>query len=339
LTPSRGGTPIDTNILGIHHITAIASDPQRNVDFYTGVLGLRLVKVTVNFDDPGSYHFYYGDALGRPGSVLTFFAWPGAEAYRGRRGTGQMTTTAFSVPAGSLGYWKDRLASHDVALRESPIRFADEALAFEDPDGVLLELVAHGANDADDAPWVTGPVPADRAIRGFHSAALSTAHPERTEHLLTETLGFRRIAEQGDRIRLAVGTGADGGPGRLVDVLHVPGARPGQIAVGSVHHIAWRTPDDAQQQAWRERIAGLGYGISPVMDRSYFHSIYFREPGGILFEIATDTPGFATDETPERLGTGLQLPPFLEPQRARIEQRLPPLRLPEAGVPSPEEQV
>jgi catechol 2,3-dioxygenase-like lactoylglutathione lyase family enzyme len=315
---------MNRNIGGIHHVTAIASDPQQNVDFYAGVLGLRLVKITVNFDDPGSYHFYYGDELGRPGSVMTFFAWPGANAFRGRRGTGQVTTTAFSVPEGSLGYWRERLGAQGIALEEPAARFEEEALVFQDPDGLELELVAHAGADAR-APWQEGPIPADKAIRGFHSAALSVEGYERTARLLTETLGFRRVAEQGNRFRFESGAG---GPGTLVDVLCQPDARAGQVAVGTVHHIAWRTPDDEQEQAWQQQIADLGYNISPVMDRQYFHSIYFREPGGILFEIATDVPGFTTDETPERLGTGLKLPSFLEKTRPLIEQRLPALRLP-----------
>jgi catechol 2,3-dioxygenase-like lactoylglutathione lyase family enzyme len=316
---------MEKSILGIHHITAIASDPQQNVDFYTGILGLRLVKITVNFDDPGSYHFYYGDELGRPGSILTFFAWPGG--FPGRRGNRQVTTTAFSVPEGSLGYWRERLAAKNIRFEEPITRFEEEALVFEDPDGLELELVAHTGSEKR-ASWQEGPVPAEKAIRGFYSAALSVEGYERTAKLLTETLRFRRVAEQGTRFRYAAG---EGGPGTFVDVLCQPDARPGQVAVGTVHHIAWRTPDDGQEQAWQQHIAELGYNITPIMDRSYFHSIYFREPGGILFEIATDVPGFATDETPEQLGTTLKLPPWMEKTRPQIEQRLPPLRLPGAS--------
>ena len=305
---------------GIHHITAIAGDPQRNVDFYTQALGLRLVKLTVNFDDPGTYHFYYGDATGAPGTVLTFFPFRGAP--QGRRGTGQATTIAFSIPDGAMGYWIERFERLNVPFNAPARRFDAETLVFYDPDDLELELVAHADGRA---PWEGGPVPPEYAIRGFHSFTLSVDEPERTAALLTETLGFRAAGEAGDRFRYAAG---EGGLGALVDVLCRPATTRGQVAVGTVHHVAWRTPDDAQQLDWRQKLVGLGYNVSPVMDRQYFHSIYFREPGGVLFEIATDPPGFTLDEPMDQLGSGLKLPPWLEPRRGVIAQNLPSIRLP-----------
>ena len=306
---------------GIHHVTAIASDPQQNVNFYCGVLGLRLVKQTVNFDDPGSYHFYYGNALGSPGTLLTFFAWPGGR--RGRRGLGQVTAAALSVGPDSLDFWREHLRRHDVPIDEPVTRFGETILPFYDPDGMRLELV--GASSDTRSGWTDGPVPAEHAIRGVHSATLPERAPERTLSLLTDTLGFRPAQTEGDWTRYAL---ADGRPGAFADLLTAPDLPPGQIAVGNIHHVAWRTPDDPQQETWRLKISGLGYGISPVMERQYFQSIYFREPGGILFEIATDTPGFTTDETPEALGSRLQLPPQYEDQRSQIERTLPPIRIP-----------
>jgi len=311
-------------ILGIHHVTAIASDPQRNLDFYTGVLGLRLVKLTVNFDDPTAYHLYYGDEAGHPGTILTFFAWPGAP--HGRRGTQQATTTSFSIPENALGYWMERFRARGVALEKPVVRPDEETLVFFDPDGLQLELVAHDAAEARD-PWRDGPIPGEHAIRGFHSVTLSEQRHERTASLLTETFGFRLVHESGERLRYEVN---HAGTGTLVDVLRQPREMPGRVAVGSVHHVAWRTPDDEQQLAWQHEIDRAGLDVTQVIDRQYFHSIYFREPGGVLFEIATDPPGFAVDETLEQLGTQLKLPPWLEPMRADIERSLPPVRVQQA---------
>jgi catechol 2,3-dioxygenase-like lactoylglutathione lyase family enzyme len=312
-------------ILGIHHVTAIASDPQQNVDFYVGVLGLRLVKKTVNYDDPGTYHFYYGDALGSPGTILTFFPWPGA--YRGQGGTGQATVTSLSVPEGSLNYWRERLRSHGAAAGEPATRLGEPVLPFSDPDGMTLELVAHAGTGTADL-WNQGPIPAEHAIRGVHSVTLSVRRQERTASLLTTVLGFRPAGQEGNRFRFESGAG---GPGTRVDVLGLPDTAPGALGAGSVHHIAWRTPSDATQQDWKGAIENAGLGVSPIMDRQYFHSIYFREPSGVLFEIATDPPGFTTDETPQTLGAGLMLPSWLEGQRALIERDLPPLRVPDVG--------
>ncbi len=317
---------MDKTIPGIHHITAIASDPQRNLDFYTGVLGLRLVKLTINFDDPGTYHFYFGDEQGRPGSILTFFPWPGVP--RGRRGTGEVTTIGFAVPTGALGYWSARLQREGVQTKGPLPRFDEQVLSFSDPDGLSLELVEQPEAVLRSA-WAAGPVPAEVAIRRFSGVTLSELDYAETAALLGETFGFRATRQEGNRYRYEVGMGTDRA---LIDILEEPETLRGQLAAGSVHHIAWRAPTDEQQLAWRQDLLKLGLHVTAVRDRQYFHSIYFHEPGGVLFEIATDPPGFATDETPANLGTGLKLPPWLEPQRAQLEKRLPRLRLPEQPV-------
>jgi glyoxalase family protein len=316
---------MEKRIPGIHHITAIASDPQRNLDFYTRTLGLRLVKLTVNFDDPGTYHFYFGDASGRPGTILTFFPWP--RAPRGRQGTGQVTTISFSIPQGALAYWQERLASEGISTALLRQRFDEQVISFPDPDGLQLELVAHPGAEARPG-WAGGPVPAEYAIRGFSGATLTVDDYELTADVLTKVMGFRLTGQEGQRYRYEVGEGADLA---RVDLVNAPELPEGRMAAGTVHHIAWRTPSDEQQLAWRADLQQAGLQVTPVRDRQYFHSIYFYEPNGILFEIATDPPGFATDETPETLGTHLKLPPWLEPQRATLENKLPRLRLP--GIP------
>lgn len=305
---------------GIHHVTAITADAQQNLDFYCGVLGLRMVKLTVNFDDPKSYHLYYGDASGRPGSIMTFFAWAGAR--RGQVGTPQVTATAFAAPKGSLAYWGERLREKDVAFEEVGNCFGETLLGFNDPDGMRLEIVAASETHADHS----GPVPHEHAIQGFHGVTISGEGHAHTARLLTETMGFRAEGSEGNRFRYRAGTGSYAS---IVDLVCAPDARHGSMGAGVVHHVAFRTPDDAQQAAWRAELTGLGFNISPVMDRSYFHSIYFREPGGVLFEIATDVPGFATDESPDGLGTRLQLPAQYEEHRQQLEKLLPPLRLPQ----------
>ena len=309
-------------ISGIHHITAIAGDPQQNIDFYTGVLGLRLVKVTVNFDDPEAYHFYYGDGHGRPGTILTFFSWPGAG--RGRRGNGQITAASFAVPGESLSFWKERLAANGIASETQPERFGHPVLSFSDPDGMGVELVETSGLDAVHV-WEGSDVPPEFAVHGFDGATLSETGFEQTAELLTETMGFSLRAREQNRFRYESTHSHLSTAGRIIDVVCAPAAPEGRVAVGSIHHIAFRTPDDAQQSEWLAEIGDLGYNISPMMDRVYFHSIYYREPGGILFEIATDSPGFAIDEPVERLGESLQLPPWLEALRPRIEAALPPI--------------
>ena len=310
-------------IAGLHHLTAIVGDPQQNVDFYTRVLGLRLVKQTVNFDDPGTYHLYYGDEVGTPGTILTFFPWPGAP--KGRRGTGQIIDISFSIASTALDYWIDRLSKHDVTITGPTTRFDEQVISFFDPHGLSLELVAH--KDAElHSGWEKGPIPPAYAIRGFSSVTLAVAQQERTATMLTNVLGFRLIAQEGNRFRYEVGAG---GPGARVDVLSLPDQPRGRIAVGTVHHVAWRTEDDAHQLAWQDYLKGNGTDVTPVQDRQYFHSIYFHEPGGVLFEIATDPPGFSIDEQVEQLGTHLKLPPWLEPYRSKIEEVLLPIHVPE----------
>jgi glyoxalase family protein len=307
-------------LLGIHHITAIAGDPQQNLDFYTGVLGLRLIKLTVNYDDPQTYHLYYGDGHGNPGTILTFFPWPGTR--KGRQGNGQVTHTSFSVPEGALEFWEKRLTEHGRTFEGPYRRFQEQVIGFSDPDGLQLELVA-GPSLKPEKSWPGGPIPLEYAIHGFHNATLAEEGYERTASLLTDTLGFRLVQQERNRFRYAVGPAECGS---VVDVICSPDSSMGRVALGTVHHIAWRTSDDQQQSEWHRDIARQGYNISPVMDRTYFHSIYFREPGGVLFEIATDSPGFTVDEPLESLGTKLALPDWLEPHRGQIEARLTPIR-------------
>jgi len=306
------------SLLGIHHVTAIAGDPRTNVAFYASVLGLRLVKKTVNFDDPETYHLYFGDELGHPGTIMTFFPWPGAR--RGRPGVGQLTVTSFAVPPQALGYWSERLRSHGVPAERGDL-LEEELLAFADPDGLKLEIVGV-PSAANRTGWAGGPVPAEHAIRGFAHVTLAEEGYEATARLLADVMGFRLAAETGNRFRYAIG---DGAAGMRVDVLCMPDAPPGRIAVGTVHHIAYRVASDIAQGQWRERLVGQGINVTPVLDRQYFRSIYYREPGGVLFEIATDGPGFTVDESTAELGTHLALPPWLEPRRVAIASRLPEL--------------
>jgi len=314
---------MNNKIPGLHHVTAIATDPQRNLDFYVGLLGLRFVKRTVNFDDPGTYHFYFGDNRGTPGTILTFFPWPGAR--RGTRGTGQIEATAFAIPPDSMGYWLERLKQQRVAAERTSPRFGEEGIRLVDPDGLLIELIAsrsHGGGE----PWADSPVPAEHGLRGFHSVSAALEGYERTARLLSETFGYRLIDESGNRFRFA--SPDESAPGRIVDLLCQPDTAIGRVAAGSVHHIAFRAKDQAEQLQWREHLVDLGYNVTPVIDRTYFHSIYFREPGGVLFEIATEPPGFTLDEKLDELGTHLRLPPLMESARSQIEQILPPIRVP-----------
>ncbi|MGI0091546.1 MAG: ring-cleaving dioxygenase [Nitrososphaerales archaeon] len=315
----------EKKILGIHHVTAIAGDPQRNIDFYTRILGLRLVKLTVNYDDPDTYHLYYGDKTGHPGTILTFFPWPGAP--RGRRGTGQATVTSFLIPEDSVAYWLDRLKQNNVKFEEPARRFKneEECITFFDPDDLKLELIASSAaGNGKYTPWEKTPVPERNAICGFHGITLSEEGYERTASLLKDTMGFRLVREEGERFRYEAG---EGGASTYVDLLCQPALPRGEVLAGTVHHVAWRTPDDDQQKAWRREVVRAGLNPTPVIDRQYFHSVYFREPGGVLFEIATDPPGFAIDEPEDMLGTTLKLPPWLEPSRKHIEHALPKLQL------------
>jgi glyoxalase family protein len=308
-----------TLINGLHHVTALAADAQRNVDFYTNVLGMRLVKKTINFDAPDVYHLYYGDETGSPGTIMTFFPF-GPRIARGRKGAGQLTYTAYAVPADALDFWMNRLTALHIPFAGPYSRFDEQYLRFEDYDGSGIELVAT-TNDARTG-WHTTEVPNAVAIRGFHTVTLNEATVGQTLALLTGPLQHRIVAEETDRFRLEAGVG---GPGNYVDVLHAPGdVRPTQGA-GSVHHVAFSTDSDASQLAVQRALIEAGYQPTEVLDRQYFHSIYFREPGGILFEVATNPPGFSVDEPTATLGTELKLPDWYEPRREKLEAALPKL--------------
>src|SRR3954452_6630794 len=263
---------LNPTLTGIHHVTAITADAQKNIDFYCGVLGLRLVKLTVNFDDPSSYHLYYGDESGRPGTIMTFFAWPGAP--RSHVGPPQVTATAFAVPADSLDYWASRLKPHNASPAD---RLGERAIRLTDPDGITLEIVA--APQPGGEAWRAGPIAAEHAIRGFHSVTISEEGYESTAKVLTELMGFKPAGSEGNRFRYRAGTG--GGFASVVDLLCTPDARHGGMGAGIVHHVAFRTADDRQQEAWRTTVARAGLNVSPVMDRNYFHSIYYPTAIGI----------------------------------------------------------
>jgi glyoxalase family protein len=314
---------------GIHHVTAIASDPQRTLDFYAGVLGFRLVKRTVNFDDPTTYHFYFGDEAGSPGTILTFFPWPGAR--HGRQGAGQAAVISLSIPPSAVGYWLDRLLRQHVNFEQPVTRFDEErVIAFKDPDGLLLELVAHPNADAEPHGWGRGPVDSDHAIRGVHAVTLWLDGHQRTADLLTTHLGYRLVREQGSIYRYAMieTETSPVRPGTQIDLRVVPGLWEGGTGAGTVHHIAFRAHSEKEQLRIRDLLVASGANVTPQLDRDYFRSIYFREPGGVLFEVATDGPGFTTDEPADRLGRTLRLPLWLEPRRFEIEALLPNIHLP-----------
>ena len=328
-------------VLGIHHVTAITSDPQRNIDFYTSNLGLRFVKLTVNQDDPTSYHLYYGDKLGRPGTILTFFHWPNIP--KGHRGTGEVSAISFLIPENSINYWIDRFKDKKIEFRGPYKRFENEqVLTFHDPDGLELELVAHNSAEKRTGNiWKEGPIPIEHAIRGFYSVTLSEEEYERTVSVLMEELGFAPTRQDGNRFRYEIPTTSlsssneqkeeeeDNARGaNIVDVVCLPHTWQAAIGIGSVHHVAWRTPTDEQQMMLRKNIVKAGLNATPVIDRVYFHSVYFHEPGGVLFEIATNPPGFTVDEKVEELGTHLTLPKWLEPMRKDLERVLPAVHLP-----------
>jgi glyoxalase family protein len=320
---------------GIHHITAIAGDPQRNLDFYTETLGLRLVKRTVNFDDPGSYHFYFGDNIGSPGTIITFFPWPGAR--RGARGSAQVTTVSFAIPHDSTAFWKERLRANHVIAEEIAGQFGNETVRFLDPHGLMLQLIASANEEPVIPSKVEGSrretfkvasagsldVARDDRIGGFAAPTLEVRNLEETEDLLIEILGFEFVAEENNRRRFR-GSGLTASS--EIDLVSSE-AGFGQIAVGTVHHIAFRAATDEEQLRVREQLVARGLNVTPVIDRQYFHSIYFREPNGILFEIATDGPGFLIDEPADGLGEALKLPPIYEPNRDEIERVLPTIYL------------
>ena len=307
-------------INGLHHITALGGDPQANVDFYAGVLGLRLVKKTINFDATNVYHLYYGDETGQPGTIMTFFPYPGIQ--RGRIGTGQVTITSFSIPENSVDYWAKRLESKGVSFQSPSRRGNETVLPLEDADGLLLELVA--TNQDIRSGWAGGEVPAEHAIRGFFGISVCVGNPMATQHLLTNTLEHSIVKEEQGRTRLQAG---DGGPGTFIDLACPPNPVRGLQGGGTIHHVAFSTDTDGTQKEIREHLAEAGMQVTAVLDRQYFHSIYFREPGGILFEVATNPPGFAKDEEVANLGSTLKLPPWEEKNRAQIEQHLTPITI------------
>lgn len=318
-TVVNGGATIG----GLHHVTAIAGNGQRNVDFYTQVMGLRLVKATVNYDDPASYHLYYGDRTGTPGTLITFFVWEGG--FGGKRGTGEVSQTAYAIPVGAVDFWKTRLAELNVPVTES-VRFGERVLSLTDPDGLAVELIGTELSAWDgEKVWSARSVPAEMAIRGLHSVTLTEVNAGAPAAVLVELFGYRRGGAEGNRERFVIGEA--GGLARVVDVVST--GQRGFVGggAGSVHHVAFRTPTDAQQETWLKTLREIGAHVSPVMDRDYFHSIYFREPGGVLFEIATDTPGMLVKEPVEELGTKLALPEWLESQRVEIEKGLPRLNV------------
>jgi glyoxalase family protein len=303
---------------GIHHVTAIAGPARRNLDFYTRTLGLRLVKKTVNFDDPGTYHFYYGDEAGGPGTILTFFPWE--HAAPGRAGIGETLETAFRIPESALGYWMQRFVEQGVRHEATAKRFGETVLSFRDPDGMRLALVALPGIESEPA-WSDGTIPVEYALRGFHGVSLLLDKAAPTGAILADVFGFEEIAREASLIRYRAGDTAIGG---IVDLQEAGGFLPGRPGAGSVHHVAFRAADDATQAEMVERLAQHhGIRTTEQLDRNYFRSVYFREPGGVLFEIATDEPGFAVDEPVESLGQALKLPARYEAARERIEAVLP----------------
>jgi glyoxalase family protein len=309
---------MNAHVTGLHHLTAIATDAQANIDFYAGLLGLRLVKKTVNFDDPSAYHLYYGDEQGTPGSIITFFYWVGAP--RGQIGSGSTTAITLSAPPSSLDFWQQRLQRNDVVVQRKQ-RFGEEVLAFNDPDGIPVEIVAV-ENDARQG-WTGAGVPAEHAIRGMHTAELTVRDVRPTEDLLTGPMNYRLVRREGNRARFQAGPG---GSGRYADVIGDTKIARGTGGAGTIHHIAFRVATDDAELEMQDRLSEANFQVSDVRDRDYFHSIYYRERGGILFEIATDVPGFAVDEPTESLGMALKLPKQFQPARAQIEAILPPLK-------------
>ncbi len=308
---------ISKKTVGIHHITCFVKDAQRNVDFYAGVLGLRLVKKTINFDAPEVYHLYFGNEKGSPGTIITFF--PYEFSHKGRIGGGQVGTTTYVVPVGALDFWKARLGALDISFTEST-RFSEDYIEFVDHDGLQLEIVEREGGALN--TWSFGDIPADKAIKGFGGAVLYSLASTKTMQVLEDVLGLEKVGQDGGLIRYK----AEGDIGNLIDVNAEP-MKSGIPGAGTVHHIAWRAKDVEDHEAWRSHVESSGFHPTPVIDRQYFHAIYFREHGGILFEIATDPPGFANDEPEEHLGETLMLPSWFEDRRAEIEKNLPPLRL------------
>jgi glyoxalase family protein len=302
---------------GIHHITAIVGHPQENVDFYAGVLGLRLVKKTVNFDDPGTYHLYFGDEDGKPGTIITFFPWAGAR--QGVIGDGQVGVTSYVVPKGAMSFWEARLEKFNVPYTKMQ-RFGEEYLEFDDPHGLHLEIVEREEGENNSRQF--GEITSDVAIKGFGGATLLSKKPEKTAELLEKIMGLEKIGEEGDLVRFRSSSDI----GNIID-LKLTTVGNGQMGAGTVHHIAWRATDDKDQLEWQKYVSSNGYGVTPVQDRNYFNAIYFKEQGDILFEIATDPPGFAHDESPETMGEKLKLPEQYEQYREQLEHSLIPIKV------------
>ena len=309
---------MNDKVLGFHHITATASDPKRNLDFYTKVLGQRLVKKTVNFDDPETYHFYFGNEAGTPGTILTFFPWPGAR--KGFNGTGMATEIGYSVPQGSLAFWKDRLKQFDVSFNEVNEKFGEKFLPFRDPDGLHLNLVE--VNDDNRSAWETPEIKTNVATRGFRSVVLTLKRAEPTIEVLADILGYYLEKQEGNYFRFKTNAIDNA---NVVDLLIAPDLPAGLNAAGTNHHVAFRVKDDNILMDYREKVLSKGLNITPKIDRDYFFSLYFREPGGVLFELATDNPGFTKDEPLDELGTHLKLPRQYESMRKEIESVLPKL--------------
>jgi len=310
---------MNNTIKGIHHITAIAGNAKKNYDFYTRVLSLRMVKKTVNFDDPHTYHFYYGDKVGTPGTILTFFPWEGIQT--GRRGARQVTEIGYSVPEGSLDFWLKRFEDNNVIYNKPAEKFGEQYLSFLDPDGLKIELTVPKKVDKRE-PWTTTEVDATKATRGFHHITITSNKIDATAKILTDIFGYKLLEQHVNRYRFvtdAVDVAA------IVDLVEVPAEIAGHVAGGSVHHVAFRVENEEVLMQYREKIVNMGLNITEKIDRNYFYSLYFREPGGVLFEIATDNPGFSVDEPVDELGSGLKLPAQYEAHREEIEQVLPKL--------------
>lgn len=302
---------------GIHHITAMVNDAQRNIDFYAGVLGLRLIKKTINFDRPEVYHLYFGNEMGDPGTVITFFPW--AKQLKGRIGTGQVGVTSYLIPKGSISFWENRLEKFNIEYSSS-VRFGERYIKFNDPDGLLLELV-----ERDEGPinhWSFGGVEVENAIKGFSGAILYSAQPHKTTDVLENVMGLDCIGQDGDYLRFK----AEGHLGNTIDIQLNPSVR-GLMGAGTVHHIAWRAKDEEEHRRWRSLLVEKDYYPTEILDRNYFKALYFHEQGGILFEIATDTPGFSIDEPVTELGQKLMLPSWLESKREELEESLPPVEV------------
>jgi len=308
---------MENRILGLHHITAIADNAQRNYNFYTKILGLRMVKKTVNFDDPGTYHFYYGDEGGSPGTILTFFPWEGIG--QGYTGTGMATGIGYSVPAASLQFWLDRFKQYNVKHEPVDQRFGESFISFQDPDGLKLDLIASSMPDTRKG-WATSEISAENAAKGFHDITLTLRNVTPTAKILTDIFGYTLQKQEGNRYRFITDAVE---AASVVDIIEAPNVAPGRGAAGTNHHVAFRVKNDDILMEFREKIESKGLGITPKIDRDYFFSLYFREPGGVLFELATDNPGFTRDEPLAELGTSLKLPKQYEASRKKIEQVLP----------------